>query len=83
MLRIGVDFDLLEGQGARVSYSDPHVPCFSENGHEYHSVSLDERAVAAADCVMIVTDHTDADYRMIGRNARLAVDTRNAMPKEA
>jgi UDP-N-acetyl-D-glucosamine dehydrogenase len=74
---------LLEGQGARVSCFDPHVPCFSENGHEFHSVALDERSVAAADCVMIVTDHTDVDYRMIGRNARLVVDTRNAMPKEA
>jgi UDP-N-acetyl-D-glucosamine dehydrogenase len=74
---------LLEGQGARVSYSDPHVPCFSENGHEYRSVPLDAQSVAAADCVMIVTDHTDVDYRMIGRHARLVVDTRNAMPKEA
>jgi UDP-N-acetyl-D-glucosamine dehydrogenase len=74
---------LLEGQGAKVSYSDPHVPCFSENGHEFRSVPLDERSVAAADCVMIVTDHTDVDYRMIRRKARLVVDTRNAMPKEA
>ena len=32
---------LLEGQGARVVYSDPHVPCFSENGHEYRSVPLE------------------------------------------
>jgi UDP-N-acetyl-D-glucosamine dehydrogenase len=74
---------LLEGQGARVAYSDPHVPCFSENGHEYRSVPLTSQAVAAADVVMIVTDHTSVDYRMIGRNAKLVVDTRNAMPKEA
>jgi UDP-N-acetyl-D-glucosamine dehydrogenase len=74
---------LLEGQGARVTYSDPHVPCFSEDGHDYRSVPLDEQSVAAADCVMIVTDHTAVDYRMIRRNARLVVDTRNAMPKEA
>ena len=74
---------LLEGQGARVAYSDPHVPCFSENGREYRSVPLDSRSVAAADCVMIVTDHTAVDYRMIGRHAKLVVDTRNAMPKEA
>jgi UDP-N-acetyl-D-glucosamine dehydrogenase len=74
---------LLEDQGARVVYSDPHVPCFSENGHEYRSVPLDAQTVAAADCVMIVTDHTGVDYRMIGRNAKLVVDTRNAMPKEA
>jgi UDP-N-acetyl-D-glucosamine dehydrogenase len=74
---------LLEGQGARVAYADPHVPCFSENGREYRSVPLDSQTVAAADCVMIVTDHTAVDYRMIKRSAKLVVDTRNAMPKEA
>jgi UDP-N-acetyl-D-glucosamine dehydrogenase len=74
---------LLEGQGARVAYSDPHVPCFSENGREHRSVPLNPQSVAAADCVMVVTDHTAVDYRMIRRNAKLVVDTRNAMPKEA
>jgi UDP-N-acetyl-D-glucosamine dehydrogenase len=74
---------LLEGQGARVAYSDPHVPCFSENGHEFRSVPLTPQSVAGADCVMVVTDHTAFDYRMIRRNAKLVVDTRNAMPKEA
>jgi UDP-N-acetyl-D-glucosamine dehydrogenase len=74
---------LLEGQGARVSYSDPHVPVFSEDGREFRSVPLTPEAVAAADCVMIVTDHTAVDYRMIQRNAPLVVDTRNALPKEA
>jgi UDP-N-acetyl-D-glucosamine dehydrogenase len=73
---------LLEDQGARVSYSDPHVPAFSEDGHEFRSVALDSKMVAAADCVMIVTDHTSVDYRMIKRHARLVVDTRNALPKE-
>jgi UDP-N-acetyl-D-glucosamine dehydrogenase len=73
---------LLEGQGAQVSYHDPHVPTFAENGHEFHSVPLDPAAVAAADCVMIVTDHSAVDYRMIRRKAKLVVDTRNAMPKE-
>jgi UDP-N-acetyl-D-glucosamine dehydrogenase len=74
---------LLEGQGARVAYSDPHVPCFSEDGHEYRSVALTPQSVASADCVLVVTDHSDVDYRMIARSARLVVDTRNAMPKEA
>jgi UDP-N-acetyl-D-glucosamine dehydrogenase len=74
---------LLEGQGARVSYFDPHVPVFSEDGREFRSVALTPEAVAAADCVMIVTDHSAVDYRMIQRNAKLVVDTRNALPKEA
>jgi UDP-N-acetyl-D-glucosamine dehydrogenase len=73
---------LLEGQGARVSYHDPHVPVFAEDGHEFRSVPLDPQTVAAADCIMVVTDHAAIDYHMIGRNARLVVDTRNAMPKE-
>jgi UDP-N-acetyl-D-glucosamine dehydrogenase len=73
---------LLADQGARVTYFDPHVPTFAENGHEFRSVPLTPESVAAADCIMIVTDHTAVDYRMIRRNARLVVDTRNAMPKE-
>jgi UDP-N-acetyl-D-glucosamine dehydrogenase len=73
---------LLEDQGARVTYFDPHVPSFAENGHEFRSVPLTPETVAAADCIMIVTDHTAVDYRMIRRHAKLVVDTRNAMPKE-
>jgi UDP-N-acetyl-D-glucosamine dehydrogenase len=74
---------LLEGQGAQVTYSDPHVPRFREDGQEFRSVELTSEVVAAADCVMIVTDHTAVDYRMIKRMAKLVVDTRNAIPKEA
>ena len=74
---------LLEGQGARVAYSDPHVPALSEDGHEFRSVPLSPETVAAADCILIVTDHSAVDYRMIKRHARLVVDTRNAMPKES
>ena len=74
---------LLEGQGAQVSYFDPHVPRFREDGHEFRSVELTPERVAAADCIMVVTDHSSVDYRMIKRNAKLVVDTRNAIPKEA
>ena len=34
---------LLEGQGASVSYSDPHVPTFSEDGHQFHSIAAHAR----------------------------------------
>jgi UDP-N-acetyl-D-glucosamine dehydrogenase len=73
---------LLTGQGARVTYSDPHVPRFREDGQEFRSVALSSEVVAEADCVMIVTDHTSVDYRMIKKAAKLVVDTRNALPKE-
>ena len=46
------------------------------------NVELTPETVAAADCVMVVTDHSDVDYRMVRRAAKVVVDTRNAMPKE-
>jgi UDP-N-acetyl-D-glucosamine dehydrogenase len=73
---------LLQGQGAQVTYYDPHVPRFREDGREFRSVELTPSTLAAADCVMIVTDHTVVDYRLIKRTAKLVVDTRNAIPKE-
>src|SRR6185437_8406903 len=68
---------LLEQQGARVSYHDPHVPAFSEDGHEYRSVPLTPETVSKADCVMIVTDHSAIDFHLVKRHARVAVDTRH------
>jgi UDP-N-acetyl-D-glucosamine dehydrogenase len=72
---------LLEQQGARVTYHDPHVASFKEDGHEMKSVAFGPEQVAAADCVMIVTDHSSIDYRMVRDTAKLVVDTRHAMPK--
>jgi hypothetical protein len=36
------------------------------------------REVAAADCVVIITDHQEVDYESIVKTAQLVVDTRNA-----
>jgi len=32
--------------------------------------------------VVIVTDHTDVDYALVARSARLVVDTRNALARQ-
>jgi UDP-N-acetyl-D-glucosamine dehydrogenase len=72
---------LLEQQGAEVAYHDPHVPAFREDGKEYRSMPLSPAALEAADCVMIVTDHSAIDFHLVKRHARLAVDTRRALPR--
>jgi UDP-N-acetyl-D-glucosamine dehydrogenase len=74
---------LLEQQGAKVAYHDPYVPKFEEDGRQYVSVPLTSATVEAADCVMIVTDHTALDYDLVGRRARSVVDTRNALRRAA
>jgi UDP-N-acetyl-D-glucosamine dehydrogenase len=74
---------LLEQQGADVTYYDPYVPHFREDGHEFRSApALDASALGKADLVMIVTDHTAVDYAMVKRASRLVVDTRHALPKD-
>ena len=70
---------LLEQQGAKVSYHDPFVPTFAEDGRTYASVPLTRESVAVADAVMVVTDHTALDYDLIRDHARVVVDTRNAL----
>jgi len=45
------------------------------------SCALDEGKVKNTDCVLIVTDHDNIDYEMIYKNAKLIVDTRNALRK--
>src|ERR1017187_4899035 len=69
---------LLEQKGARVTYTDPYIPSLRLNGHGLSSVNLEESA-AVADCVVIVTDHKAFDLASLVDNARLIVDTRNAL----
>jgi UDP-N-acetyl-D-glucosamine dehydrogenase len=69
---------LLEADGADVVYHDPHVPEIREDGHVATSVELSAGELAAADCVVITTDHSSVDYAAIVGGAKLVVDTRNA-----
>jgi len=69
---------LLQRRGAEVSFSDPYVPLIRIDGKEIFATGIDT-AVPASDCVVIVTDHTTVDYQAVLRDAKLVVDTRNAL----
>ena len=70
---------LLEARGAQVGFHDPFVNSLRHEGLETPFVELDEAHVAAADCVMIVTDHASYDWAWIKGHAALIVDTRHAL----
>ncbi|HVJ40787.1 MAG TPA: nucleotide sugar dehydrogenase [Dongiaceae bacterium] len=78
--------EALEKLGAKVSYHDPHIPRITPT-REYpeltgrRSVALTDKAIAAADAVVIVTDHDAVDYQRVAGKAQLVIDTRNAMVK--
>src|SRR5216117_4334942 len=72
---------LLQRRGAAVSYHDPHVRKLKDEAIDLASLPLTPETLASADCVIIVTDHTDVDYALVERCGRLIVDTRNALAK--
>jgi len=71
--------ELLKKKGANVIYSDPKIPHFRYKGNSYESVSLTPKQLQEADIVVIMTDHSDFDYAMIGKYSNVLFDTRNAM----
>ena len=71
---------LLISRGARVTYSDPHIPKLRLEGHEHHSQDM-LTSCQTADCVVVVTDHSGVDYQQVVDTSKLIVDTRNALKK--
>ena len=72
---------LLKEKGADVVYHDPYIPHFKQDAMEMSSVTDLMAEVTRADCVVIITDHRDYDYRAIFDAAQMIVDTRNALGK--
>ena len=68
----------LREKGAEVSYADPHVPCIDLGGTALKASEPTDESLAAADCVLILTDHPEFDYRRTVEIAPLVVDTRSA-----
>jgi UDP-N-acetyl-D-glucosamine dehydrogenase len=69
----------LQRRGAVVSYNDPYFPRVGR-GRKYNlqmdCTPLDN--LGQYDCVLIVTDHSDYDYKKIVAESQLVVDSRNA-----
>jgi len=71
--------ELLQQEGAQVSYHDPYFP-FIGKGRKYdlQMKCAELKDLGQYDCVLIVTDHSDYDYKRIVHESQLVVDTRNA-----
>jgi UDP-N-acetyl-D-glucosamine dehydrogenase len=71
--------ELLREQGAEVVYNDPYFPTVGR-GRRYNlnmtCTPLDN--LGQYDCVLIMTDHSDYDYKAIVNESQLVVDSRNA-----
>lgn len=71
--------ELLREKGALVAYNDPYFPTVGHGRHydlNMTNTSLDN--LGQYDAVVIVTDHSDYDYKAIVEQSQLVVDSRNA-----
>jgi UDP-N-acetyl-D-glucosamine dehydrogenase len=81
--------DRLRAKGASVRYHDPFVKELNfddahieASGEPLTSVPLTDEELGGTDCLIIVTDHSDIDYKRVCARASLIVDTRNALNGE-
>jgi UDP-N-acetyl-D-glucosamine dehydrogenase len=76
---------LLQEKGADVQYHDPFCGAIRDDGHTplrglpMLSLELTDEALAEADVVVVVTDHTAVDYNRVAERARVVVDTRGVV----
>lgn len=71
--------NLLLTREAKVSYYDPYIPSIRNCACGASLVSAKNlNGLAKYDAVVIVTDHTNIDYKKILKDSKTIVDTRNA-----
>lgn len=73
--------DLLLKEKAEVHYYDSFVPEIKPHApytYSMNSVNLTESVIQDADCVVVITNHSNVDYNYIAQHAKVIVDTRNA-----
>jgi UDP-N-acetyl-D-glucosamine dehydrogenase len=69
----------LKDEGVQVFYNDPFFPKVGKGRHydlQMTNTPLDN--LGHYDCVLIITDHSEYDYKKIVNDSQLVVDSRNA-----
>jgi UDP-N-acetyl-D-glucosamine dehydrogenase len=71
--------ELLREHGATVAYNDPYFPTVGRGRHyDLNMTNTPLDHLGQYDAVVIVTDHSNYDFRAIVEQSQLVVDTRNA-----
>lgn len=71
---------LLREKGADVVFHDPFVPSIRlENNVIQKSQAYSTDLLKSADCVVIITDHTDFNWNEVAQHSKLIIDTRNVL----
>jgi UDP-N-acetyl-D-glucosamine dehydrogenase len=69
--------ELLQREGAALTYADPYAPDMDIDARSYTAVEVTAERLAQCDCALILTAHSAFDYEQIVRHAPAVFDTRN------
>jgi len=72
---------ILKERGAKVVYNDPYVPSIRFDNGIMKSLPLTKKLLSSSVCTVIITNHSDYDYKWVVQNSNLIFDTRNATKK--
>lgn len=76
--------EILQQEGANVEFYDPWISEYKYKGEMHQGLaSIDEKKVQEADIVIFTAAHSNFDYDMIAKNAKMIFDTRNALKNVA
>ncbi len=75
-------YKILKEDGANVQFTDPMVNSFiDENGKKVYGMQINKKNIKKFDVVVLLTNHTDFDYKWYAQNAKVIFDTRNGFKK--
>ena len=74
--------NILRSNMANVDYYDPWIRSYKDNGNIYNSLTeINEEIISSYDLIIVTTAHTNIDYEMVQKNAKMVFDTKNVMKR--
>lgn len=72
--------EILQREQANVEYYDPWILEYKYKGQKHQGLSeINPEIIASYDLIMVTAAHTNVDYDMIQKNAKVIFDTKNVM----
>jgi len=76
-------YQIMKPKVLQINYHDPHVPSVIIDNRIVKTVKLTRGEIKKYDVILILTDHSSYDYKFIVKNAKLIIDTRNAIKQSS
>jgi len=72
--------EVLKREKAKVDFFDPWIAEYKYKGEKHSGLkNITEDIIASYDLIMVTSAHSNVDYEMVQKNAKVVFDTKNVM----